>query len=809
MSPEALVENIAGRLALRGPSARSPALPLVRAACELSHHQDSDVTALLHDWLRLADPSMALEAVPQIRSEWSGSDPAWLADLAVPGAGGLPPAGLILLLLRQLREDGTPSVGAFRWVDQAAAALGVSQTDDLWNWLVGAADAQVAAECAAIAVEVVSRFPALEGCLVPIAREGDFEQVRSRVLATLDDLGAALDGVQLQATRLSSLRNRLQADRFRLAVLGEFKRGKSTLINALVMEPDLMPADILPCTSALIELRPGPEREYHVNTDGPLGKYRPSDQLSFRAQAGDAARRSTSAADNPSGRAESVAQWRVILPSELLVRSNISIIDTPGLNEDLVRDLLAKREAERADAAIVVMNADQAASLEELDLIRDLKSKANDLFVLINKADAVPRRKLDDVRRHVLARIETVTTAIPPERVLLVSALRAEEALLERASSEWSEGMDAFREQLLGHLRRSAGAARILRTRKEVEEIATSLAGDLDRQVQRRRKELELLEQLDEQCQRSREEHDLAERSLANVVASLRSEGQRAAKDFASALADALPEVWLRARAFESTWTSDHRIETHPKKHIEDVAEKAKKQFMGAVQAWMRAEGAQMIEVLAERARTAAMSKGTAFEQYLKAGGGVTLDEVDSEAFASVVGTGSVVGAAMGTAVGAAAAAVIGYVVADIILFYILGIISGFLNPALLAAAAVAGMVAYALKGREWVITWVRGRVADSLGEALEKQETRSAVVTASVRAVERVFDDYANEFRRQGRAVVEEVRHHQQRSEQERREALVRFGTSGEGLHSAFAEFEGRVRRAREALELFRLAAR
>ena len=48
--------------------------------------------------------------------------------------------------------------------------------------------------------------------------------------------------------RIRELKNRLVSERFHLAVLGQFKRGKSTLLNALIGE-ELLPSAIVPLTS--------------------------------------------------------------------------------------------------------------------------------------------------------------------------------------------------------------------------------------------------------------------------------------------------------------------------------------------------------------------------------------------------------------------------------------------------------------------------------------------------------------------------------------------------------------------------------
>jgi hypothetical protein len=51
-----------------------------------------------------------------------------------------------------------------------------------------------------------------------------------------------------EATKLSSLKDRLREGRFHLAVLGQFKRGKSTLLNALISEP-ILPVSVIPLTA--------------------------------------------------------------------------------------------------------------------------------------------------------------------------------------------------------------------------------------------------------------------------------------------------------------------------------------------------------------------------------------------------------------------------------------------------------------------------------------------------------------------------------------------------------------------------------
>lgn len=56
--------------------------------------------------------------------------------------------------------------------------------------------------------------------------------------------------------RAQQLMARLGEDHFELVVLGQFKRGKTSLMNALVGQP-LRPTGVLPVTSAITSLRFG------------------------------------------------------------------------------------------------------------------------------------------------------------------------------------------------------------------------------------------------------------------------------------------------------------------------------------------------------------------------------------------------------------------------------------------------------------------------------------------------------------------------------------------------------------------------
>ena len=111
----------------------------------------------------------------------------------------------------------------------------------------------------------------------------DFIRIRKQVQKKLHEVNESLSPFNLKDfTSLKKFQNYLTHDSFRLAVLGEFKRGKSTLINALIAEPGLMPTDFLPCTSALTEIKYGDKPLFEISKDYIYGEFEPSTKEEFQ-----------------------------------------------------------------------------------------------------------------------------------------------------------------------------------------------------------------------------------------------------------------------------------------------------------------------------------------------------------------------------------------------------------------------------------------------------------------------------------------------------------------------------------------------
>lgn len=196
---------------------------------------------------------------------------------------------------------------------------------------------------------------------------------------------------------------------FRVAVLGEGKRGKSSLVNAL-LEEELSPVrESAPETATVAEFFYAAQPRYAVgfldeeqfeHLEEYLAGEGGNQLLRSKAESlrqnagnwkGEASRGLAplfSRMDLPdylavNGRYSAVtARVSVGLPVEIL-RQGMVLVDTPGLNAtDSFQDYLAYEECLRADCLVVVLDARRPDSASELRLLRRLAASGRALSVI-------------------------------------------------------------------------------------------------------------------------------------------------------------------------------------------------------------------------------------------------------------------------------------------------------------------------------------------------------------------------------------------------------------------------------------------
>ena len=145
---------------------------------------------------------------------------------------------------------------------------------------------------------------------------------------------------------------RLAADRFNLVVLGQFKRGKSSLINAILGE-ELLPTAAVPLTSAVTMLRYGQKRRVLIRHEGWVlpRVIVPSTLAEYITERG-----------NP-GNEKQVLAAEIEMPEPFL-RRGLHLVDTPGIGSVHRHNTATTyRFLPEADAVIFVTSAESPRML--------------------------------------------------------------------------------------------------------------------------------------------------------------------------------------------------------------------------------------------------------------------------------------------------------------------------------------------------------------------------------------------------------------------------------------------------------------
>lgn len=206
-----------------------------------------------------------------------------------------------------------------------------------------------------------------------IERESGSGDGANRLLS-LADIASDL-GVEPLAESAKELAARVSEGRFYLACVGQFKRGKSTLINALIGQP-ILPTGFIPVTAVPTVVRFGQTPRARIRTQEGVWKEIPISDL----------KQYVSEELNPENQ-KGVQGAEVFAPGTLL-SSGMCIVDTPGLGSVFTGNTLATQAfIPHIDAALVVVGADPPLAGEELTLVEAVGKQVEELILVLNKAD--------------------------------------------------------------------------------------------------------------------------------------------------------------------------------------------------------------------------------------------------------------------------------------------------------------------------------------------------------------------------------------------------------------------------------------
>ncbi|MDO4328915.1 MAG: dynamin family protein [Lachnospiraceae bacterium] len=297
-------------------------------------------------------------------------------------------------------------------------------------------------------------------------------------------------------------RKKLAEHKFSVGIMGEFKRGKSTVINAL-LGAEIMPADILPCTATMnrvtYDLTPHAQV---ISSDGSAIDV-PVDQIKDYV---------TKLNEESDKRSESVDEAIVYYPCKFC-QNGVDIVDTPGLNDDDRMDRISEQVIPKLDAVIMVVVPGAPFGKSEADFVRNklVGSDLGRLIFLVNKIDTIRPKERERCVQDIRNRIQTAVLDKMAEvygngskeyqdakaklgsiRIFPISAADALDGRLEGNQELITEsGIVAFEKELTymltverGALELAAPLSNLLRTSEEVIQAAEtrknslSLSGD-------------------------------------------------------------------------------------------------------------------------------------------------------------------------------------------------------------------------------------------------------------------------------------------------------------------------------------------
>lgn len=321
-----------------------------------------------------------------------------------------------------------------------------------------------------------------------------FKEKKSNLANMLNESSAIIKELAMPqfAANLKQLSDKVNNDSFKIQIVGTFKNGKSTFINALLGE-DILPSRALPCTAVINEVKYGEKKRAVLHFRNPLPstlldcippatlkhmqdhgmknvppmdiEYDKIDQYVVIPVDGDS---------DEISRTSPYMAVELFYPSSLL-KEGVEIIDSPGLDENDERTKVTLEYLDKADAIIYLLDATHACAQKEMDIVENIlvPKGFDDMFFVVNLIDRVPAKEREGIKRFVENKVDKFTT----NPVYCVSALQAVEGKTEKDDELYKRsGMPIFEARLTEFLTKDKGRIKLAQPARELNNILSKEA---------------------------------------------------------------------------------------------------------------------------------------------------------------------------------------------------------------------------------------------------------------------------------------------------------------------------------------------
>ena len=279
-----------------------------------------------------------------------------------------------------------------------------------------------------------------------ISEFADFNKVLSTLINDLKKLRDFAKKLKMEKTifLIDDVVDRVQKTAFSIAVVGEFKRGKSTFINALLGQ-EILPVDVLPCSAALNRVAYGVQPLVKIVFRNGREEEVAIDKLADYV---------TMLTPESEKTAASVKEAVVYYPVDYC-QNYVNIIDTPGLHNLVNMNEIVLSVLPQVDVAIMVTMAQYPFTEYEREFIEtqllthDLGRiifvvNGIDLYKNPGEAEKVTKYIQDSIKKFVMERIKNTYGEDSPQYevcrkqlgTVQVFALSAYQALQAKVSHD-------------------------------------------------------------------------------------------------------------------------------------------------------------------------------------------------------------------------------------------------------------------------------------------------------------------------------------------------------------------------------------
>ena len=249
--------------------------------------------------------------------------------------------------------------------------------------------------------------------------------------------------LDIQKKILNNARDKMLSPYFTIGVMGEFKRGKSSIINALIGK-EVLPADSVPTSASLNYICYGEKPKATIQLKNGM-----EDEISIDELASYVTKLTKESAE----KAKELKEATVFYPCSFC-KNNVRLLDTPGLNDDEAMTEVSKNALHSVDAIIMVFSPDSPISSSEIAFIKDLllSGEIGRIIFTINKIDNIrenDREKLISATRDRIQSLIADLCQESEEKKEQISRIISDIPLFAISAAEALEGKQKQDEDMI------------------------------------------------------------------------------------------------------------------------------------------------------------------------------------------------------------------------------------------------------------------------------------------------------------------------------------------------------------------------